>query len=97
MPLPQNFCSAPFLQLQASKEDKCGPCPHTANILKVKGNISDKWQSEDLESLRQSFLDNKKDSRCSRCWKEEKAGKKSLRIRLSRFKETKNAQKKNIL
>ena len=93
MPLPENFCSAPFLQLQASKEDKCGPCPYTANILKVKGNISDKWQSEDLENLRQSFLDNKQDSRCSRCWKEEKAGKKSLRIRLSRFKETKNAQK----
>ena len=55
MPLPENFCSAPFLQLQTSNNDQCGPCPYTANIWKVKGNISDKWQSADLENLRQRF------------------------------------------
>ena len=93
MALPENFCSAPFLQLQTSKDNYCGPCPYTANIWKLKGNISDKWQSTELENLRQSFLDNKQDAQCSRCWKEEKAGKKSLRIRLSQFKQSKNSQK----
>ncbi len=93
MSLPENFCSAPFLQLQTSKDNYCGPCPYTANIWKLKGNISDKWQSTELENLRQSFLDNKQDAQCSRCWKEEKAGKKSLRIRLSEFQQTKNSQK----
>ena len=93
MSLPENFCSAPFLQLQTSKDDRCGPCPYTPNIWKIKGNISDKWQSEELENLRKNFLDNKQDPQCTKCWKEEKAGKKSLRIRLSEAKESKNSQK----
>tara|TARA_Y100000817_G_scaffold254556_1_gene207539 strand:- start:119 stop:1258 length:1140 start_codon:yes stop_codon:yes gene_type:complete len=93
MSLPENFCSAPFLQLQTSKDDRCGPCPYTPNIWKIKGNISDKWQSKELENLRKNFLDNKQDPQCTKCWKEEKAGKKSLRIRLSEAKESKNSQK----
>ena len=93
MSLPENFCSAPFLQLQTSKDDRCGPCPYTPNIWKIKGNISDKWQSKELEDLRKNFLDNKQDPQCTKCWKEEKAGKKSLRIRLSEAKESKNSQK----
>lgn len=93
MSLPENFCSAPFLQLQTSKDDRCGPCPYTPNIWKIKGNISDKWQSKELENLRKNFLDNKQDPQCTKCWKEEKAGKKSLRIRLSEAKESKNSRK----
>lgn len=93
MALPENFCSAPFLQLQTSKNDECGPCPYTPNIWKIKGNISDKWQSQELENLRKSFLENKQDPQCKRCWKEEKAGKKSLRIKLSESKQSKNSQK----
>tara|TARA_B100000945_G_scaffold261512_1_gene219865 strand:- start:263 stop:1402 length:1140 start_codon:yes stop_codon:yes gene_type:complete len=93
MSLPENFCSAPFLQLQTSKDDRCGPCPYTPNIWKIKGNISDKWQSKELEDLRKNFLDNKQDPQCTKCWKEEKAGKKSLRIRLSEAKESKNSRK----
>lgn len=93
MSLPTNFCSAPFIQLQTSKDNSCGPCPYTANLWKIPGNIADKWQSQELENLRKSFLENKQDPQCKRCWKEEKAGKKSLRIRLSEFKQSKNLQK----
>jgi len=93
MAISDNFCSAPFMQLQTSKDNTCGPCPYTANLWQVPGNIADKWKSKELENLRQSFLENKKDPQCHRCWKEEKAGKKSLRLRLSEFKGSKNTKK----
>ena len=93
MELPKNFCPAPFLQLQTSKNSFCGPCPHANNIWQVPGNITNKWQSKEIVSLRKSFLDNKQDPQCERCWKEEEAGKKSLRLRLSEHKGSKNTKK----
>lgn len=93
MSLPENFCSAPFIQLQTSKDNRYGPCPYTVNHWQVEGNIADKWKSKELESLRKSFLENKQDPQCKRCWKEEEAGKKSLRLRLSEHKGSKNTKK----
>ena len=93
MALPENFCSAPFIQLQTSKDNRCGPCPYTANLWQVQGTITDKWRSRELENLRTSFLENKQDTQCKRCWKEEEAGKKSLRLRLSEHKGSKNTKK----
>jgi len=93
MSLPENFCSAPFVQLQTSHYNRCGPCPHTANLWQVKGTIADKWKSKELENLRTSFLENKQNPQCKRCWKEEEAGKKSLRLRLSEHKGSKNTKK----
>lgn len=93
MSLPKNFCSAPFIQLQTSKDNRCGPCPYTANLWQVQGTIADKWRSRELENLRKSFLENKQDTQCKRCWKEEEAGKKSLRSRLSEHKGSKNTKK----
>jgi len=93
MVLPENFCSAPFLQLQTSNNDNCGPCPYTPNLWQVPGNITNKWQSKELKNLRKSFLENRQDPQCKRCWKEDAAGKKSLRVRLSEFKGSKNTKK----
>lgn len=92
MSLPDNFCSAPFIQLQTGNNDRCGPCPYTPNVWKIKGKISHKWNSTEVKNLRKSFLENKKDPLCKRCWKEESSGKKSLRLRLSEFKNTKNSK-----
>ena len=42
MPLPENFCSAPFFQLQTSKDNYCGPCPYTANLWRIKDFVNKK-------------------------------------------------------
>ena len=91
--IPENFCSAPFLNLQVSKDGLYGPCPHTPNLWQNKFSIKDKWQSEEMQKLRNNFLQNKKDSQCKRCWDEEKNGTPSLRQRLQKFKGTQNVKK----
>ena len=94
--LPENFCVAPFIQLQISNNGNTGPCPHTANMWKFQKEktIQEKWQSKTLENFRESFLKNKKNKLCKRCWKEEDAGKLSLRKRLSVFKNSTNLHEK---
>jgi len=92
MAVPSNFCPAPFIQLRTSKNGTCGPCTCRA-AWKIQGKLSEQWQSSEINSLRQSFLENKKNSHCVRCWKEEDVGKKSLRLRLREFRGTKNLEK----
>ena len=96
MNLPNNFCIAPFLQLQVSKKGQTGPCPYTANYwnLEKYKTIAEKWASPELQSLRDEFLQNKKSKVCKRCWRDEDAGKVSLRQRLSKFRNTTNLEKK---
>jgi sulfatase maturation enzyme AslB (radical SAM superfamily) len=93
MSLPSNFCPAPFIQLQTSKNGSCGPCPYRPNMWNVKGPISEQWRSDAIKQLRQNFLDNKKDPSCRRCWKEEEAGHESLRLRLREFRGSANTGK----
>jgi MoaA/NifB/PqqE/SkfB family radical SAM enzyme len=90
MSLQKNFCIAPFMQLQISKNGKTGPCPYTANMwnLDKHKTIKEKWNSVELEKFRNSFLSNEKNRLCVRCWRDEEAGKKSLRQRLNDFKNT---------
>jgi len=45
-------------------------------------SIQDKWRSKDLQALRDSFLNNERNSICQRCWHEEQNNKSSLRRRL---------------
>lgn len=82
--LPENFCVAPFLQLTTHPTKSFSPCPYLGGTTwnKVYDTISDRWTSEDLELLRQDFLNNKKPDICNRCWHEEDHNKKSLRLRL---------------
>lgn len=92
MALPTNFCVAPFIQLQTSRNN-CGPCPYNPDLWEIKGNINEKWRSKELINLRNSFLEGKKDPQCNRCWKEEEAGKRSLRLRLLNVKGSTNVEK----
>lgn len=82
-----NFCIAPFIQLQISKNGETGPCPYTANVwdLNKHKTIKEKWNSTELENFRSDFLSNKQNPVCKRCWRDEDNGKKSLRQRLNNF------------
>jgi sulfatase maturation enzyme AslB (radical SAM superfamily) len=42
---------------------------------------AERWNSQELNSLRQAFVDGEKPAECHRCWAEEDAGKVSLRQR----------------
>jgi MoaA/NifB/PqqE/SkfB family radical SAM enzyme len=82
--LPNNFCVASFLQLTTHPTGSFSPCPYLGGTT-WKGQYSsiiEAWQSNDLESLRNQFLDGQQPKICNRCWHEEKNNKKSLRLRL---------------
>lgn len=82
--LPANFCIAPFTQHTTHPTKSFSPCPYLGGTVwdKQYPSIIDQWTSDDLEILRQDFLENKKNQICFRCWNEEKNNKKSLRLRL---------------
>ena len=95
-----NFCIAPFIQLQISKNGETGPCPYTANVwdLNKHKTIKEKWNSTELENFRSDFLTNKQNPVCKRCWRDEDNGKKSLRQRLNNvgIKNNNNIREKNL-
>lgn len=82
--LPKNFCVAPFVQITTHPSKSFSPCPYLGGTTWTKSypTITESWNSTELQSLRQSFLNNEKNSICSRCWDEESHNKRSLRLRL---------------
>lgn len=82
--LPENFCIAPFLQCTTHPTTSFSPCPYLGgSTWKASGNtILEQWRSKELEDLRESFINNKRNEICNRCWSEETHGKRSLRKRL---------------
>lgn len=82
--LPKNFCVAPFIQCTTHPSTSFSPCPYLGGTVwsREQQNIISQWRSEDLEQLRQSFIDNKQSPICNRCWHEESNNKRSLRLRL---------------
>lgn len=82
--LPKNFCVAPFVQCTTHPSGSFSPCPYLGGTTwkSESSAILSKWQSQDLEQLRQDFVSNRKSPICNRCWHEEDHGKKSLRLRL---------------
>jgi MoaA/NifB/PqqE/SkfB family radical SAM enzyme len=78
------FCIAPFTQITFGPTGGYSPCPEiggrpwqdkTANVIKM-------WNSEEFNELRTSFLNNEKNTICTRCWNQEDSGSPSLRKRL---------------
>lgn len=74
------FCPNPFTQLQIGKE-KCGPCPYIHNTWDLNGTIKEKWLSNELTEFRRKKLNGERDPICINCYREEDAGKLSLRQR----------------
>lgn len=82
--LPKNFCVAPFLQCTTHPSQSFSPCPYLGGTVwsNQDQNILAQWTSNDLESLRTEFINNRQSPICNRCWHEEANNKKSLRLRL---------------
>ena len=80
-------CILPWIHLEATASGNAKPCCLYAYPLKKDGKniklsretISDAWTSDDMNDLRNEFLNNKMPAGCSRCWKMEAVGKKSKR------------------
>ncbi|MBY0554696.1 twitch domain-containing radical SAM protein [bacterium] len=79
---PENFCLLPFKSIRQNAFGQNSPCAFGAGEWQHGHlNPKERWQSTELNQLRQDFIDGKKPEACNRCWAEEKAGKKSLRQR----------------
>ena len=80
--IPTNFCIAPFHSTRQNAFGRNSPCAFGAGEWE-HGNLTpvERWNSKELNDLRQEFVENKKPNACHRCWAEELAGKQSLRLR----------------
>lgn len=86
--LPETFCLAPFVQITTHPSGSFSPCPYlggTSWKQSADSTLQARWNSEDLELLRQEFLNGKQPSLCQRCWNEERNGKTSLRQRITKY------------
>ena len=82
------FCKLPFNSLELSPDGTCQVCckinkeirkPDGTKFNLVNDQLSDIWNSEDLQNIRNRFLNGEEPEECSKCWKEEKVGNYSLR------------------
>jgi len=76
------FCIAPFQSIRQNAYGRNSPCAFGAGEWH-HGDLTPlgRWESKELNQLRQEFIDGNKPSACHRCWDEEAAGKVSLRQR----------------
>jgi sulfatase maturation enzyme AslB (radical SAM superfamily) len=76
------FCIAPFQSIRQNAYGRNSPCAFGAGEWR-HGDLTpaQRWDSVELNALRQEFIDGKQPDACKRCWDEEKSGKKSLRQR----------------
>jgi len=81
-----NFCIAPFQSTRQNAYGRNSPCAFGAGEWH-HGHLTPKqrWQSEELNQLRQEFVEGKRPAACYRCWAEEDAGKESLRQRQFKY------------
>ena len=79
---PKNFCIAPFQSIRQNAFGRNSPCAFGAGEWH-HGHLTpeERWHSDELNTLRQQFINNEKPDACKRCWDEEAAGKQSLRQR----------------
>lgn len=84
--MPKNFCIAPFQSIRQNAYGRNSPCAFGAGEWD-HGNLTalERWHSDELNQLRQEFIDGKRPSACHRCWNEEDAGKESLRQRQMQY------------
>ena len=90
MNLPHNqFCVLPWVSLEASPIGTVRPCCLADDeIVDDSGNkfslstatFAEIQNSQNMQDLRQQFLDGKKPQTCRKCWREERAGRTSKRM-----------------
>ena len=79
---PEHFCIAPFQSIRQNPHGRNSPCAFGAGEWH-HGDLTplERWNSPELNQLREEFIKGNRPSECHRCWAEEDAGKKSLRQR----------------
>lgn len=78
----KNFCIAPFQSIRQNAYGKNSPCAFGAGEWEHRHlSPKERWNSAELNQLRQQFIQGQRPTECHRCWNEEDAGKISLRQR----------------
>lgn len=77
----KHFCILPWIHLHVSQNGRVSPCCNNNRYL---GNVEQKsiasiWNGNKFEELREQFLNDIPDKRCSHCYNIEASGKKSMR------------------
>jgi sulfatase maturation enzyme AslB (radical SAM superfamily) len=102
------FCPMPFVNIEARTDGHMSICCQMDELIKgpdgkklnlAENTLSDGWNSEWLDKLRQDFLNGEKPASCYSCWTAEDAGVHSKRQRaLKDFPDAlKNAQESSEL
>ncbi len=82
------FCKLPFNSLELSPDGTCQVCckidkeikkPDGTKFNLVNDQLTDVWNSEDLQKIRMQFLNGEEPEECRKCWMEEQVGNYSLR------------------
>lgn len=78
-----SFCIYPWINLRVSTTGDISPCCMSkTNISNISSTtLTEAYTSNTMKKLRQAFLIGEYPSSCSACWKEESAGKSSMRQR----------------
>jgi hypothetical protein len=82
-PVPlKHFCIAPFQSIRQNAYGRNSPCAFGAGEWH-HGHLTplQRWNSNELNTMRQQFVEGEQPKECHRCWAEEQAGKVSLRQR----------------
>jgi len=78
----KHFCIAPFQSIRQNAYGRNSPCAFGAGEWHHENlTPAERWNSTELNQLRQEFIDGQKPDACHRCWAEEESGKTSLRQR----------------
>ena len=83
---PVNFCVAPFISTMQTPYGKTSPCAYGITEWDFDQlTPKQRWESEELNQFRLTFVQGKIPSPCSKCINEEIAGKDSLRVRMNNW------------
>jgi MoaA/NifB/PqqE/SkfB family radical SAM enzyme len=82
-----DFCYYPFMQILLTSDGKYRPCSkhqdyitHDGKVLHAsEATLSDAWNSDYMQRIRQDFLNNRKFPGCSECWRLQSMGLQSMR------------------
>lgn len=78
------ICPLPWISMETTPMGGCRPCclakEEIPGIDLRTDTLSDAYKSDYMKDLREQFLRGEKPETCTRCWKEEEAGKISKRI-----------------
>lgn len=85
-----SFCVIPFIHLEARADGYVAPCcmsqhyfakPDGTKFTLARDTLTDVWNSDALQELRDALKNGVKHPACSACWREDAVGKKSKRVR----------------